>query len=102
MANEVYAEQSRRRLAIRYTGETQVPVTISPFYAEQLGSNVPLSINGIAVYVKADGQTHWIPESYSHLLAQKLQRANTQKLRQGALGNISANFEHSAGELKFF
>lgn len=95
-------EYFRRQLAESYGAGAQVPVTISPFYRNQLGSNVCLSINGVTVYIPANGQTKFVPEVFADLLAQKIVRADAQILRQGALANVIENFEQSPGELKFF
>jgi hypothetical protein len=102
MATKLKGDAARRDLAARYKAEELIPVSISPFYRGHLGSNLCLSLNGIPVYVRVNGQTHYIPKSYADLLAQKLKRVDIQTLRQGMMSETSINLEQSPGALKFF
>lgn len=104
MANqaEVKLERARQNLARQYKLEKQVPFSLAPFYQRWFGKSMYVSINGIAIYIPIDGSVYYIPETFAGLVAQKVKRCDMHELRQGALSNVTENFERTPGELQFF
>ena len=98
LAAEVNKLQHRKlELAKQYKSEEQVTVQGSPFYRPYFGDNMPIIINGIAVYVPLDGMPYKIPKTYADVFNTRLARVDSMIKKQGAL---SAIFEETyAGEL---
>ena len=94
-------EQKRRELVKHYRDEQKFPVSVSPFYAPYLGNNVPISIQGILVYVPADGKTYKIPETFAAELIQAMAKIDERQRKMQKLSNVTSNVEHSIGEIKF-
>ena len=94
-------EQRRRALVKQYREEPLFPVSVSPFYAPYLGSTVPISLQGILVYVPADGRIYKIPESFAAELIQAMAKIDDRQRKIQRLSNVSANIERAVGEIKF-
>lgn len=88
----------RRKLADNYKKEKKVEVTISPMYRPYFGNNMPVVINGIAVYVPIDGQTYKIPESFAALVKERITLIDEQLRAREAMADVQANVEKYAGE----
>lgn len=92
-------EQSRSLLATEYKNEKQVKVQGSPMYAPWFGKNMPIVLNGIAIYVPLDGQGYNIPESFAAIFNERISLIDEQERRRKAMANVQANLESYAGEL---
>lgn len=91
-------QAKRRLLAERYKKEKKVEVTISPMYRPHFGNNMPVQINGIAIYVPIDGQTYKVPESFAAIIKERISLIDEQERAREAMANVQANFEQYAGE----
>lgn len=58
------AEETQKVLAKMKTGK-QVKVSIPTILQNQLGENLYVGVNGIAVHVPVDGEDHSIPEPHA-------------------------------------
>jgi len=87
-----------RRLVDYYKGEKKVPVQGSPMYRPYFGNNMPIILNGIAVYVPLDGQQYEIPESFAAIFMDRISRIDEQINMRKRMSAISDNIEAYAGE----
>jgi hypothetical protein len=94
-------DNKRKQLVHYYMNEEKVPVSVSPFYAPYLGSNVMISVQGISVYVPADGAVYKIPKTHAAQLFDALARIDLRQRKLSRMSNIKENFEPSIGALRF-
>lgn len=87
-----------RNLVEYYRNEKKVPVQGSPMYRPYFGNNMPIILNGIAVYVPLDGQQYEIPESYAAIFFDRISRIDEQINMRKQMAAISDNVEAYAGE----
>lgn len=87
-----------RRLVDFYKNEPKVPVQGSPMYRPYFGNNMPIILNGIAVYVPLDGQQYEIPESFAAIFMDRISRIDEQINMRKRMSAISDNIEAYAGE----
>lgn len=98
LAAEVNKKMKTRSLLVKaYQQEEQVQVQGSPFYRPYFGNNMPLIINGIAVYVPLDGRPYKIPKTFADLFNKRLGRIDSLIQKQGQLSAIAE--ESFAGEV---
>lgn len=97
----IMQDQKRRALAQIYMKEKKFPITISPFYAPYLGSVVMISLQGIPMYIPADGTTYLVPESYAAEAIQAMAQVDARQRKQSRLSNVRQNLETSIGAIKF-
>ena len=96
---KVNARQTQnRRLVDYYKGEKKVPVQGSPMYRPYFGNNMPIILNGIAVYVPLDGQQYEIPESFAAIFMDRISRVDEQINMRKRMSAVSDNIEAYAGE----
>lgn len=93
-------EVQRKKLYDVYDKEEKVLVTVSPFYAPFLGNNVMISVQGISVYVPANGQPFKIPKTHAGLLYQSIAQIDARQLKLNRMANVQQNFEPTAGAMK--
>lgn len=91
-------QAQNRRLVDVYKGENKVPVQGSPMYRPYFGNNMPIIINGIAIYVPLDGQQYEIPESFAAVFMDRISRIDEQINMRKRMSAISDNIEAYAGE----
>lgn len=96
--NVTQLQAKRRVLAERYKKEKKVDVTISPMYRPYFGNNMPVQLNGIAIYVPIDGQTYKVPESFAAIIKERISMIDEQERAREAMSNVQANIEKYAGE----
>jgi hypothetical protein len=94
-------DNKRKELVRRYMAEEKVPVSISPFYAPHLGSVVNVSVQGISVFVPADGQTYRIPRTHAGWLFNSIAQIDLRQRKLARMSNIKENLEPSIGALRF-
>ena len=87
-----------RRLVEYYRNEPKVPVQGSPMYRPYFGNNMPIILNGIAVYVPLDGQQYEVPESFAAIFFDRITRIDEQINMRKQMAAISDNVEAYAGE----
>lgn len=92
-------QKRQKTLAAHYRGENRVTVSISPMYAPHFGKNMPVILNGIAIYIPCDGQNYDVPESFAMEIRQRVRQVDEQLTRQKRLSDVSKNGERYAGEL---
>lgn len=86
------------RLVDRYKEEKKIPVQGSPMYRPYFGNNMPIILNGIAIYVPLDGQQYEIPESFAAIFLDRITRIDEQINMRKQMAAISDNIESYAGE----
>lgn len=91
-------QAKRRGLAEQYRKEKKVEVTISPMYRPYFGNNMPVQINGVAVYVPINGQAYKIPESFAAVVKERISLIDEQLRAREAMADVQANLENYAGE----
>lgn len=91
-------EKEKLTLADGYRKEKKSVVNISPFYKPYFGSNMPVIVNGVAVYVPVDGNSYEIPESFASVVYERIARINAQTETVNKLSNVQGNIESYAGE----
>lgn len=89
---------TNRRLVDYYKEEKKVPVQGSPMYRPYFGNNMPIILNGIAIYVPLDGQQYEIPESFAAIFFDRISRIDEQINMRKKMAAISDNIESYAGE----
>lgn len=86
------------RLVDYYKKEKKIPVQGSPMYRPYFGNNMPIILNGIAIYVPLDGQQYEIPESFAAIFFDRISRIDEQINMRKRMAAISDNIESYAGE----
>lgn len=86
------------RLVDHYKNEKKIPVQGSPMYRPYFGNNMPVIINGIAIFVPLDGQQYEIPESFAAVFFDRISRIDEQINMRKQMAAISDNVEAYAGE----
>ena len=91
-------EETRRSVAVTYKNEKKVAVQGSPMYRPYFGNNMPIIINGVAIYVPLDGQQYEIPESFAAVFLDRISRVDEQIRVRKQMASVSENSESYAGE----
>lgn len=91
-------EETRKSVAITYKNEKKVAVQGSPMYRPYFGNNMPIIINGVAIYVPLDGQQYEIPESFAAVFLDRISRVDEQIRVRKQMASVSENSESYAGE----
>ena len=91
-------EETRKSVAVTYKNEKKVAVQGSPMYRPYFGNNMPISINGVAIYVPLDGQQYEIPESFAAVFLDRISRVDEQIRVRKQMASVSENSESYAGE----
>ena len=91
-------EETRKSVAITYKNEEKVAVQGSPMYRPYFGNNMPIIINGVAIYVPLDGQQYEIPESFAAVFLDRISRVDEQIRVRKQMASVSENSESYAGE----
>ena len=91
-------EETRKSVAVTYQNEKKVAVQRSPMYRPYFGNNMPIIINGVAIYVPLDGQLYEIPESFAAVFLDRISRVDEQIRVRKQMASVSENSESYAGE----
>lgn len=91
-------EETRKSVAVTYKNENKVAVQGSPMYRPYFGNNMPIIINGVAIYVPLDGQQYEIPESFAAVFLDRISRVDEQIRVRKQMASVSENSESYAGE----
>ena len=91
-------EETRKSVAATYKNEKKVAVQGSPMYRPYFGNNMPIIINGVAIYVPLDGQQYEIPESFAAVFLDRISRVDEQIRVRKQMASVSENSESYAGE----
>lgn len=91
-------EDARRKVSEGYKNEKKITVSGSPMYRPYFGNNMPIIINGVAVYVPLDGQQYEIPESFAAVFLDRISRIDEQINMRKQMSAVSENVESYAGE----
>ena len=67
-------------------------------YRPYFGNNMPIIINGVAIYVPLDGQLYEIPESFAAVFLDRISRVDEQIRVRKQMASVSENSESYAGE----
>lgn len=82
------AQTAKSKMAVMYKAEEKVKVQISPFYRPYFGNNMPIILNGIAVYVPCDGKMYEVPKSFADIVGERIGRIDRLIQKQGVMGDI--------------
>ena len=91
-------EETRKSVAVTYKNEKKVAVQGSPMYRPYFGNNMPIIINGVAIYVPLEGQQYEIPESFAAVFLDRISRVDEQIRVRKQMASVSENSESYAGE----
>ena len=92
-------EKKRRALADRYKAEKKVTVIGAPMYQAYFGRQMPIILNGIAIYVPLNGDRFEIPESFACIFNERTASVNEEMELQRRRSDVTANYEKFPGEL---
>lgn len=90
----------RANLRRKFEKEERVQVTVPPFYAPYLGKNAMVSVQGIAIFVPANGRPYRINATHAAELHEAMRAVDNKIRKEQAMSNVQANFEKSPGELQ--
>lgn len=90
------AQNAKAKMAKQFKEQPKVKVQISPFYRPYFGNNMPIILNGIAVYVPCDGKMYEIPKAFADIVGERIGRIDRLIQKQGVMGGIIE--ESYAGE----
>ena len=93
---------AQKNLVNVYRNEKKVPVRVAPSYAKYFGRVMRVSINGISIAVKCDGNTVTLPESFAAEVLRRMSEMDKYDLRLNKMASVERNFESSPGQLNFF
>lgn len=103
MRDETQAAVVRKmELAKHYREEEKVSVTISPLYKPYFGNCMTVSINGISVYVKVDGNAYKVPKTFADEISSRIMAIDRINTKQDRLADVTNNIERTPGELELF
>ena len=85
-----------------YKNENKIPVRVAPSYAKYFGRVMHVSINGISVGIRCDGNTVQLPESFATEVMRRMSEMDKYELRLSRMSKVTNNFESSPGQLNFF
>ena len=97
-AEVVGLEKLKMNLSAQYAAEEKITVSASPVYAKHFGNNMPIIINGIAIFVPMNGQRYSIPESFAAVFFERIAIVDEQMRATRKLADVSNNSEAFAGE----
>lgn len=92
--------EKRKALVQFYKNEKKIPVSVSPFYAPYLGNRIAVGVNGIYVYIPADGKTYQVNETHGSELLAKVRKIDAMVARQKRASDVRNNVESRIGELQ--
>lgn len=101
-AETLKLEKKQKSLLAVYKAEEKVPVTVAPSYAKYFGRVMHVSINGISIGVRCDGNTVRLPESFATEVMRRMKEMDKYELRLQKMAKVTTNFETSPGQLNFF
>ena len=98
---EVTAKAFQRSMAEQYKAEPLVDVSISPLYAPEFSSVMPVVLNGIRISVPVNGKTYKVPYSYALEIRNRIAAAD-QKFQRLANMAVVQDQKEQPGGLKLF
>ena len=75
-----------------------VKITPSPMYRPYFGNVMPITINGVAIFIPMDGQTYEIPKVFADEFQRRVMMIDEQERMRKGMANVSNNHERYAGE----
>lgn len=93
---------AQKNLINVYKNERKIPVRVAPSYAKYFGRVMRVSINGISVAVKCDGNNVELPESFAAEVMRRMSEMDRYERRLNKMSDAQRNFETSPGQLNFF
>lgn len=75
-----------------------VKITPSPMYRPFFGNNMPITINGVAIFIPMDGQTYEVPKIFADEFNRRVMMIDEQERTRKGMSNVSNNHERYAGE----
>lgn len=102
---EIKARQldlAQKNLVNIYKNEPKVPVRVAPAYAKYFGRVMRVSINGISIAVRCDGNVVELPESFAAEVYRRMSCMDNYELRTKGMADVQRNLESSPGQINFF
>ena len=102
--NQTIVQEAMRQSRATYSAlkkQELISISIAPMYQAYFGKNMPVSINGILIYVPVNGQVHKIPKGFADIVAERVAAINAYVAKQGRLSNVEENREAYIGEIGF-
>lgn len=93
---------AQKNLINVYKKENKIPVRVAPSYAKYFGRVMRVSINGISVAVRCDGNNVQLPESFAAEVMRRMSEVDKWESRLNKMSNVEKNYETSPGQLNFF
>ena len=91
-------QEIRRDLPAKYKAEKKVKVSGSPMFQPYFGKQMPIIVNGIAVYVPLDGNQYEIPATFAGIFHQRIKAVNDHISLRTKMSDVRGNLERYAGE----
>ena len=101
-AKTAILDRRQKSLVQVYVAEKKVPVRVAPSYARYFGRVMRVSVNGISIAIRCDGQTVEIPETFAAEVLRRMSEMDKYELRLNKMSNVTRNIEASPGQLNFF
>jgi hypothetical protein len=92
----------RQRMLERFKAQDKVPIIIPPMYRPYVGNVMPIQINGISVYVKANGEKHMVPRQFADIWEERRMYIDSIVLKEQGMADVSNNAERRPGEISLF
>ena len=96
------SERKHKELLALYRNEPKVEVYLTPMYAPYFGNVMTVTINGISIRFKVNGQSQMVPETFATEINSRRIAIDEMLRKQHRMANIHNNLERSPGELKLF
>ena len=96
------AQGFKEQLRKEYSAEERVPIYLSPMYAAYFGKVMRVMINGVSIYVKIDGSTQLVPQTFADEITRRRMAVDASLTKQGRMSDVANNAETAPGELALF
>lgn len=100
-ASRLLAEQTAKRadmLKRARAAETK-PVTLAPGYRKYLGNVARIELNGMPIFLPADGRQYDICKHHAALMHRKRRLHDAYEMRRTRMADVQNNFETHIGQL---
>ena len=94
--------KAQTQAAARYRKEKLVEVTVSPMYSDEFGNVMPVSLQGVRIYMPCDGSVQKVPKSFAAEIRRRIYAVDIKTKRRKRMANVKANSEKSPGAIRLF
>lgn len=94
------ANKSKTELTKYYKQQEKQEVRISSMYQPYFGKAMPVSLNGVLIYIPCDNERYEIPKSFAREVEARIRRVEDQRQREKRMSDVKSNFDgQRAGSL---